>query len=132
MPDYRASYEARVPFLDEVRRSLEQAAVDALDGTKHIDRISFRVKGVSSFLGKLEQKPDAYDDPLTEVEDQIAGRVLVFFRSDVQVVVDALKRAFGAPLESAPHEPEAYAEFGYESYHEVYSIPAWSYPDRLA
>lgn len=45
-------YEARVPVLTEVSVALEAETRALLAGLKHIDRISFRVKGVGSFVEK--------------------------------------------------------------------------------
>ena len=98
---------------------IESMMEDALEGTPHIDRIAFRVKGESSFLEKAED----YEDPLKEIEDQIGGRVIVFFVSDIAVVCDALGKGGFHVVERESKHPPKYSEFDYESVHYVCLIP---------
>ena len=120
----RQLYEARIPLLDmlavNLEREIKQALVDAL----HIDRVSFRVKHPDRFLEKAqdpENKPP-YGNPLVEIEDQVAGRVIVFFLSDLKVVQEKLKGTF-TTVEQTHHRPKKDEEFGYESHHHICLIP---------
>lgn len=76
-------YKARLASADELCTRLSARVRDALEGFPHIDRIAFRPKSLGSFLGKAGALDDAgkrkYQEPLREIEDQIAGRVIVFF-----------------------------------------------------
>lgn len=125
------SYDARRHLLEHVRDRLEQELVRHFEGMPHIDRISFRMKGQASFVKKVEKNAASehpYREPLVEVEDQVAGRILVFFLDDVETAVARAQELFASPVESSPRAPALDAEFGYESYHEVYSIPSWALP----
>jgi ppGpp synthetase/RelA/SpoT-type nucleotidyltranferase len=124
-----AAYQERRPLLDALVATLQQAALDALDGVAHIDRIAFRVKGQGSFVVKAA-KPK-YTHPLSELEDQVAGRVITFFRDDIAVVCAALADWFG-PVERQTKEPQGPNEFDYESEHFVLIIPEHYKPEGWA
>lgn len=117
-------YRDNAPLLTRVRDRLEVETTEALKGLNHIDRVYFRVKDHDSFLNKAldpRNKP-AYGDPLAEIEDQIAGRVLVFFLEDVEAVRGRLAGTFSF-VESVRRKPAKDEEFGYESHHLVCVIP---------
>lgn len=132
--DLVAAYEERVALLEDARRTLEGQTGQQLASVPHIDRIAFRVKKAESFANKVAEatateKP--YEQPLLEVEDQIAGRVIVFFRDDIEQVTEQLFRLF-TPVEALPRQPAKDAEFGYESFHVVAAIPDWAKPAEWA
>lgn len=117
---------------EELRRlcvRLAEVTTEALV-LPHIDRVSFRAKDTGSFLRKALAERGGqrrYRNPLREVEDQVAGRVLVFFRSDLEPVRQRLVETFGA-VEDVRKEPESPAEFSYESDHLVLHIPPYLVP----
>jgi putative GTP pyrophosphokinase len=117
-------YAERQSLLKELSDSLEQEVRSALDGLPHVDRVSFRVKNPESFVKKatdpLNDPP--YADPLVEIEDQVAGRIIVFFLGDIEKVADLIERTFGT-VEQSLRRPERDAEFGYESEHRICLIP---------
>lgn len=120
----REQYESRRPLYQELAENLEgqvRAAVEALD---HIDRIEFRVKDTDSFLEKCRDPEliEPYDEPLVDVEDQVAGRIIVFFLDDIERVAAEIEERFN-PVEFERHRPEKDAEFGYESEHRICRIP---------
>lgn len=125
-----ALYAQRIPLLDALRATLESSANEALADVRHIDRISFRTKSASSFVDKClpDGKPARYDDPLREVEDQVAGRVIVLFQHDLQVVQDQLETYFSL-VEAERKRPERASEFGYESDHLVIGIAEHHKPE---
>lgn len=109
---------------------LTEATTEALAQLPHIDRISFRAKEKSSFLRKalaVRAGHRRYRNPLREVEDQVAGRVLTFFRSDLEPIRQRLTETFGA-VEDVRKEPESPTEFSYESDHLVLHIPPYLAP----
>jgi len=113
MPDdLKRRYLQRVPLLEHVADSLTQETRDALQGTPHIDRIAFRVKGIESFLAKAEDPKNqpTYADPLVEIEDQVAGRVIVFHLDDIGAVLETLKGTFNT-VERSQRRPDRDAEF---------------------
>ncbi len=118
------AYGVRRGMLDALRDALEDKAREALDGVPHIDRISFRVKEGASFARKCLPvgKPAPYRDPLVEVEDQVAGRVLVLFSHDLKLVEQELLRWFTGSVEVTKKRPERVTEFGYETDHSILVI----------
>jgi putative GTP pyrophosphokinase len=123
-------YESRVDLLTTLSKSLTQETQQVLQGLTHIDRVVFRVKEPLSFVKKatdLDNNPP-YLDPFVEIEDQVAGRVIVFFISDIDTVLTCLKGIF-TPIESFHRKPLRDAEFGYESYHLICIIPPQSQPN---
>jgi GTP pyrophosphokinase len=119
----RLRYSERLPQLDELRRSLATETECILEDLPHIDRISFRVKDLDRFLAKVRERApsNGYKEPLREVEDQVAGRVLVFFRDDLELVMDAICKEFTS-VELRRKAPQI-TEFGYESDHSIFLIP---------
>jgi putative GTP pyrophosphokinase len=123
-------YEARGELLKEAARRIEQDAKDALSGFAHLDRLAFRTKDVGSFLAKANDPANnpPYDHPLREIEDQIGGRVIVYFKDDIPEVRAKLERAFYF-VERSVRKPANDAEFGYESEHLICMIPPQAKPD---
>jgi len=125
------AYEARRPLHVALATLLQRHAENKLEGLLHIDRISFRAKASESFARKSfacdgtgQRK---YQIPFEDIEDQVAGRVLVFFRGDIDLVVERLKGAFNR-VEQSRKAPEAHDAFAYESEHLVFAIPPHCYP----
>jgi putative GTP pyrophosphokinase len=130
MPDDLATeYARRIPLLEDLSRRLQSQVEDALENTPHIDRVSFRVKSATSFLNKAldPENVPAYEAPLTEIEDQIAGRVIVFFLADIQRVLNRIAGVFTS-VESSHRQPQRDQEFGYESHHLIRIIPPMERP----
>lgn len=129
MPDLRGTYESRVPVLEQAAQRLEAEVQEHFSGRPHVDRISFRVKGVDSFVKKAcrDIKPP-YEHPLEEIEDQIAGRILVLFIDDLETTVGHVNELV-IPVEQHHKRPTHYNEFDYESHHGVYALPPQYLPD---
>lgn len=127
MPELAELYEKRLPLLQRVAGSLEEELIDHFTGVARIDRISFRAKGAKSFLEKAERVKDPYEVPLAEIEDQIAGRIIVLFSVDVDLAVERLCELF-TPVEQDHHRPTRYNEFDYESHHSVHVLAAHHKP----
>lgn len=130
MPDAKATlsevYDARRPLLQRLATTLEEKTCEALDGLPHIDRVSFRVKGTESFVVKAQDPK--YTNPLAQIEDQVAGRVITFFRDDIPIVRDKITNYFRG-VEHEVKEPEKATEFGYESDHYIFVIAEHWKPD---
>jgi putative GTP pyrophosphokinase len=121
--DLKEMYEDRRELLTTLCSELQTETSELLTDLPHIDRISFRVKAADRFLTKVKERPAevAYADPLREVEDQVAGRVLVLFRTDLDIVMKAIADEFTS-VELRHKAPPA-TEFGYESDHSIFKIP---------
>jgi putative GTP pyrophosphokinase len=131
--ELQAAYIERLPLLKQLADNLEIEAKRHLEGMDHIDRVSFRAKGLDSFLKKVfdPRKPDRYESPLEQVEDQVAGRVIVFYRDEVDVVRMKLAEIFGA-VEESLHESKDVSSFSYESFHSIVVIPHALRPEGWA
>jgi len=115
-------YRSRLPLLTSAAANLEREVSDTLTDLRHVDRIGFRTKALEKFVEKALDRGKGYEDPLLEIEDQVAGRILVFFLADIEAVVTKLKGCFNE-VESERREPQSGWEFGYESHHLVCMIP---------
>jgi putative GTP pyrophosphokinase len=120
------AYRHRLPMLQDTANELDRLTRLVLEGYSHahIDRVAFRVKSLSGFVSKVRNRvaQPPYSEPLAQVEDQIGGRVLVFFEHDIDPVSQLLERTF-VRVESRFHTPERDEEFGYQSHHLVCLIP---------
>lgn len=126
MSESGEEYARRYESLSRMARRLESMIADDLTGMSHIDRISARAKSPGSFVAKavllLENGQPKYSHPLTEVQDQIGARVIVFYPSSVQPVADVLSRYFN-PIEEQQLVPESDWAFGYFGRHFVFALP---------
>ncbi len=124
--ELEGAYVARLPALKISAEALRRITEQALNGFdhRHVDRIAFRAKGAASFVAKAlgDDVAHSYVRPLEEIEDQLAGRVIVFFTHDVPLVRDILLGTF-TRVEQGYRRPERDDSFGYESHHMVCVIP---------
>ena len=118
-------------FLTKIAGELEWEVQSLLAGVPHVDRIAFRAKGVASFLEKahdLDKKGNQkYAHPLEEIEDQVAGRVLVFYRSDISAVLKAIEGKW-RKAEQQHRKPAETSQFDYETTHRVCLITPDMWP----
>ena len=121
MLNLQDEYRKRIPLYKALSNNIEKSFIEILEGKAKIDRISFRIKEPASFERKAYEPP-SYSDPITEIEDQVGGRVIVVYKSDVKIISDLITRNFNA-VESTNKRPAKDAEFGYESTHLILSIP---------
>jgi putative GTP pyrophosphokinase len=118
------AYERNRILLVAAAAALEHGVRDALEGVPHVDRVIFRAKETKSFVAKAQDqtvKPP-YSSPLVEIEDQIAGRVLVFGLPDIEKITERLSGTF-TYVESSRRRPAKDEEFGYETHHVICMIP---------
>lgn len=131
MSELRDRYLERLGMLDHVARRLDADLQEHFEGRAHIDRISIRVKDVDSFVEKAagERHGKPYEEPLAEVEDQIAGRILVLFTSDLGPTDEHLGKLLNR-VEVEYKRPDSWNQFDYESLHGVYAIPPTYLPEE--
>lgn len=67
--------------------------------------------------GKLK-----YSDPLSQIQDQIGARIIVFYQSDVERIDQLVKRYFRA-IEYRKVVPDSESEFGYFGHHLILILP---------
>lgn len=118
----QAEYSRRQPQLKKLADNLQKELEVFLSGLPNIDRISFRVKGIDSFVTKADSTEDdggfQYAHPLEEIEDQVAGRVLVFCRDDITSVLSAIEGRW-RKAEQEHRRPPSPKEFDYETTHRI-------------
>ena len=129
--DYRQRYEA---FLVAIAENLQKHLEGYLEGIPHIDRVVARAKDPDRFAEKAHRKQEdgspKYNKPLTEIQDQIGARVIVFYLDDVSVVTDVVTRYF-QPIEQRELVPESEWEFGYFGKHFVLPVPGDVVPEGV-
>ena len=120
------AYRERLPILETIRERIEAILKEILEDVPRIDRISTRVKDVDKFVEKaLKTNADGkrkYDKPLDEIEDQIGGRIVVIYKSDVEPVAQRILDEF-REIENREVETHEPTSFGYEARHFVCFIP---------
>ena len=63
-----------------------------------------------------------YAAPLTQIQDQVGARVVVFYKQDVTAVAEVLERYF-RPVERKELVPDSLWEFGYFGRHWIFVLP---------
>ena len=121
--EYRRRFET---FLKAIASNTERQLASHLRGASNIDRISARAKSPDRFAEKAQRRDQdgnpKYSAPLTEIQDQIGARVIVFYRDDVEKIVEVLSRYFQA-IEERELVPESQWAFGYFGKHLVVPLP---------
>lgn len=115
----------RALALVPLAKAIEGHLADLLAGTPRIDRISARAKSVDRFMGKANKKngdEKKYTDPLNQIQDQIGARVIVFYKNDVDVVDEIVKK-YIVPIEFKSMAPESESEFSYFGRHFILAVP---------
>lgn len=134
-PDYdkiKADFRSIAETLKEIASKIETQLLEIFAETEHIDRVGCRVKGEKSFLDKsLKQEKNVlkYQSPLKEIQDLIGARVVVYYKTDVETVVEIIKRFFNT-VEKNKVVPDDVMKFGYEGLHFVCFIPNTIYSDH--
>lgn len=132
--DSAVKYEARFNNLVKVAVKLEQLIVEYLDATPNIDRISCRAKDPARFAEKAGRLNSCgqlrYQDPTTQIQDQIGARVIVLYPEGVNAVLAELDEWF-KPVEETVHEPVSPSAFGYFGEHRIYPLPNLIVPEDV-
>jgi ppGpp synthetase/RelA/SpoT-type nucleotidyltranferase len=129
LEEIKQIYVRNKPFLERIKHKLESETIESLkEYSSEIDRIYFRVKEIDRFLEKIQKKN--YSNPLVNIEDQIGGRVIVFFKDDIAFVKDKLMKTFYALEDKMVERPEDEIThtsrddaFGYQSFHLIFKFP---------
>lgn len=132
--DLQATYKDRfVQILTPVATELEAVLRGHFAGIPRIDRIAARPKSPARFLAKAEKTANGaakYSDPLSQIQDQVGARIVVFYEDDVSVASTLVERYYHA------HErqlliPETEWEFGYFGLHYVLTLPSDAVPGHI-
>jgi putative GTP pyrophosphokinase len=130
--DIADQYASRYPHLTDIALQLSNYIQETVSGLPHIDRIAVRAKSPERFLGKAQKISGGiqkYTDPINEIQDQIGGRITVFYLADVQRAKELILKFF-VPIEIQSKEPSRNSEFGYFGEHFILKIPDDILPDQ--
>jgi putative GTP pyrophosphokinase len=119
---YRLRFEG---ILKPLAESLEVYIRETLAGVDRVDRVQARAKSPSRFMakaGKGSHDNPKYSDPISQIQDQIGARIIVFYVSDVERVARTIDRYFNH-IEKRDLVPESVSEFGYFGRHYLLNVP---------
>ena len=117
--------ERRHTLLVPLARRLEEHIKGIFEDYPRIDRITVRAKTVRSFIAKAQRQMDGkpqYNDPLSQIQDQLGARIVTFYKSDADKIAEDIKKYF-KHIESQRIVPDSESEFGYEGIHYILFIP---------
>lgn len=122
----REAYQTRFDeVLSVLAQRLREFVWDVSKEYPRIDRVSARAKDVEGFLSKaliVEDGKSKYSEPLNQIQDQLAVRIVIFYTSDIDPI-NELINAYFASVEEKRIIPDAENEFGYEGLHHILFIP---------
>ena len=134
MSDLKASYQQRhQQVLQPLAERLQKHLCGCLSEVARVDQVTTRAKSVGRFLAKAEKVVEGdpkYDDPLSQIQDQIGARVVTFYLSDVQRVSDAVKE-YLRPIEDVVVVPDSEKEFDYVGKHFVLFLPSDIFDEEI-
>lgn len=126
MTNLRATYQERFGLLEELAKRLEKQLNEYLQGEKRVDRIAARPKSLDRFLRKAEAMVDGrpkYEDPIEQIQDQIGARIITFYLSDIDRIVEVIKKYY-RPIETKVLLPDHEWKFGYFGRHFILLLPS--------
>jgi len=120
-------YTQRYPSLVQAAALIKKLLEQLLKDTDRIDMISARAKDPTRFMEKaarIDPQTNAarYTDPLSEIQDQVGSRVVVFYTDDVEPVRKKILDEFRHVEDRKQEDPDP-RRFGYDSHHFVCLIP---------
>lgn len=120
--------------LIELQKKLEENLNEAFSGFNNLDRITTRIKSKESYLEKSLKKNEngelIYRKPLKEMQDLVGARIVVFYKNDVERVLECIDSYF-PPIRQTTIIPDDVTKFGYEGTHNICLIQNYMIPDEL-
>lgn len=131
--EIRKEYTGRYPALQCAAKDLKNDLEKYISDKRkfHIDRIDTRAKDIERFIVKATKKVEdkntkaeklKYDNPLSQIQDQIGARILVLYLEDVEKLGKAINDYYGI-YEDVTKEPDNNHEFKYFGRHFILSFP---------
>src|SRR5260370_17079356 len=117
--------ERHAKALEPIALALRDHITGLFKSQPRIDRITTRAKDVKSFVAKAlkkEKRKMKYSEPFSQIQDQIGGRIVTLFLSDVERL-DTIVRNYFRPIEFMMHVPDSEWEFGYFGKHYILLLP---------
>jgi GTP pyrophosphokinase len=118
------AYAAAYPRLTEATNVFQSSVTTLLDdaGINYLS-VTGRAKSVASFAAKAVRESGGrpvYDDPLTQITDQVGVRVITYLRDDVEAVVGLMAEQWTVLDDrDMGRETAADGRWGYDSRHLV-------------
>lgn len=112
-------------ILEPLAEGLEEYLRQLVAPLPRIDRVQARAKHPDRFLAKASKVEDGnpkYNDPLSDIQDQVGARIVTFYISDVELVCSHVEKYFHH-IEKRRVIPESEAEFGYFGFHYIIGVP---------
>lgn len=120
-------------ILKPLAAALTEHLHDNLRGIERIDRIAARAKSPLRFVAKAMKAMDdggaKYDHPFEQIQDLVGARIIVFYKQDVDVVTEAIRRYYKS-IEQRELIPERENEFGYFGKHFILALPEELFDDN--
>lgn len=123
LSEYKARHQA---VLQPLARKLAEHLQGSVQGIARVDRVAARAKSPDRFLAKAEKVlgdgTRKYTDPLSQIQDTVGARIIVFYLDDVEAVSRAID-AYYRRIEQRDLIPESVNEFGYVGKHYILAFP---------
>lgn len=131
--EIRKKYTERYETLKSAAQELKDDITKYLSDKQkfHIDRIDTRAKDIDRFVAKatkvIEDKQTKepklkYENPLSQIQDQVGARILVLYLDDVEELSKTIKDYY-CIYEDVTKEPDNDHEFKYFGRHFILSFP---------
>lgn len=131
----RSYRERREKALIPIAKEIQDEFYELLSGTENIDLISARAKEVDRFLKKAKKVKGngekKYTHPLSQIQDQVAARVVTFYLDDIPNVEKVLLKQY-VYAENKEIVPDSESEFGYVGKHFILLIPTAVKPEAVS
>lgn len=118
-----------------IATQLESLIRDHLKGVPRVDRVCARAKAPERFIAKARKKATGgslkYSAPMTQIQDQVGARVIVFYKQDVEAVTEKVLRYF-RHIELRTVVPDSEWMFGYFGKHLILALPAEAVPKAVS
>jgi putative GTP pyrophosphokinase len=124
--DVETEYQMLYPHYKRFAAKLHHLLEDMLSEKKlDYHKIESRAKEPESFFRKIKTHKPKYKEPLRDVPDIVGVRLIVYYRSDMEVIESLLRQLFDIDVGRSDKKLENMRpnEFGYLSNHYVVSLP---------
>src|SRR5690242_11336602 len=127
MTAWEDAYRERRGTFEELRTEVRRLVTHLLDDAGiDVAQVESRTKSVDSFAEKVRRKGGKYADPLAEITDLAALRVIAYFPADVERIGALIEEHFDVDWDNSRRQggetdPD---RFGYRSDHYVVRLSA--------
>ena len=127
-------YRDRYSTYESFTQKLEDLIRELTNGLNIDLRIESRPKSVESFVKKIDRKPNKYKNPIEEITDLVALRIIAYYKEDVESIAHLIKEQFEVDPKKSVDKAELLDpdRFGYLSLQyichlleERESLPEW-------